>query len=110
MKDQQEVEDAYDLVSEKSTYVPAAAGQEGTYVGFGSCEWQDVLSVHKWKDTQPDLKHLDVVHVSFCTGANAVIKAIAKEPTAFTKTKCVFACQPANPSRMIENLIQMKKA
>jgi uncharacterized protein len=62
--------------------------------GIGLREYRDVVAAMDYIRSRDDLKNVPVGFVSFCTGANAAIIAMSKQPEAFTNVKCLFAVQP----------------
>lgn len=62
--------------------------------GIGLEEYKDVVAALSYIDRRDEIKDFTIGFMSFCTGANATIIAMSKEPGAFKNVKCLFAIQP----------------
>jgi len=74
------------------------------YVGLD--EYKDVIAVMKYVNSQTELQNKKKAFFSMCTGANATIIAMHKQPELFQDIKCLLALQPVAANHFIWNLVK----
>jgi pimeloyl-ACP methyl ester carboxylesterase len=74
------------------------------YVGLD--EYKDVIAVMKYINKNPELKNMKKGFFSMCTGANATIIAMHKQPELFQDIECLLALQPVAANHFIWNLVK----
>ena len=75
---------------------------------LGVREYNDVIASLDYIHTSPNLKDMEIFFVSFCTGANATIIAMNKEPDKFKNVKCIVAIQPISMDVFVTNFMDDK--
>lgn len=74
--------------------------------GLGVFEYQDVLGALDYIGAHDQLKQKQIFFVAFCTGANATIIAMNKEPEKFANVKCMAAIQPISTGVFVNSFIR----
>lgn len=78
----------------------------GGYCTVGMEEWRDVVALLHWIGDHEDLAEKKMGFFAQCTGANAVIKAMAEESELFENASCLFALQPVSSDVFTKQILK----
>jgi pimeloyl-ACP methyl ester carboxylesterase len=74
--------------------------------GVGLNEYQDVLGALEYLERRPDLAKAAFGLVAFCMGANATIVALSRDPSRFSRARCLVAMQPISMSVFVRSYLR----
>jgi len=94
---------AYDL----RNFGLSAAANGGLTTG-GNFESRDVIGSLRYVRSRPDLPDAKIALFSRCLGANATLFAMERAPQAFAHVRCLVACQPLSPRRVLEQGLERR--
>lgn len=83
-----------------------SAGANGGVTSGGRFEARDVIGSLAYVRSRPDLAGTGIALFSRCLGANATIFGMQRTPEAFADVRCLVACQPLSPGRVVERALE----
>ncbi|MDD3159927.1 MAG: alpha/beta fold hydrolase [Candidatus ainarchaeum sp.] len=78
------------------------------FTGLGLFEWQDIIGVLNYIETDSKLKSKKISFVSHCLGANSTIIAMSKYPKKFKNVTCLALIQPVSGDVLTKCLLESK--